>query len=227
MTAHGQLTVAVIVVAAGTGSRLGADIPKAFVTVAGQTLLEHACATFLAHEYVRDVVVVVPAASVEVASALLARATVVAGGQTRQGSAAAGLAVVGSDVDVVLVHDAARAFVPPDMITRVVDAVRTQQADAAVPVLPLTDTVRRCDPASGELGELVDRSRLLAMQTPQGFRREALVSAHARAVGLDATDDAALIEAIGGRVVAVRGDERAFKITVPLDLVLAEAVARG
>jgi 2-C-methyl-D-erythritol 4-phosphate cytidylyltransferase len=95
-----------------------------------------------------------------------------------------------------------------------------------LPTRPVSDTIRTVD-ASGELGSLIDRSGLLAMQTPQGFRRDVLMKAHAAAEGTDATDDVALVEAIGGHVVAVPGDERAFKVTVPLDLMLAEALLNG
>lgn len=226
MAVTGQLTVAAILVAAGDGRRLGADVPKAFVQVAGRTLLEHAAGRFLAHPAVRDVVVAAPAALAESAAALVPQAAVVAGGLTRQQSVDRALAAVAEDVELVLVHDVARAFVPGEVISRVLDALDAPDTDAAIPVMPVIDTIRRSDPESGRLGELVDRSRLLAMQTPQGFRRDILVRAHAAASGGDATDDAALVEAIGGRVVAVRGDERAFKVTVPLDLALAEALAR-
>jgi 2-C-methyl-D-erythritol 4-phosphate cytidylyltransferase len=142
----------------------------------------------------------------------------------RQQSVRAGLDCLRPDVDVVLVHDVARAFVPAEVLDRVLAAL--QHAEAVVPVLPVTDTIRRADPVSGELGQTVDRSALRAVQTPQGFRREVLVAAHADAPA-DATDDASLVEAIGGQVVGVPGDALAFKITFPLDLALAEAVARG
>ncbi len=220
------MTVAAILVAAGSGHRLGADVPKAFVAVAGRTLLEYASTTFLELDRVRDVVIAAPAQLVESAAELVPAAHVVSGGSTRQESVSRALAVVAADIDLVLVHDVARAFVPADMIIRVLDALVTG-ADAAVPTLPVTDTIRRCDADTGELGELVDRSHLLAMQTPQGFRRETLVAAHGQHCGTDATDDAVLVEAMGGRVMAVRGDERAFKVTVPLDLVLAEAMVHG
>jgi 2-C-methyl-D-erythritol 4-phosphate cytidylyltransferase len=128
------------------------------------------------------------------------------------------------DVEAVLVHDVARAFVPPEVITRVIGGLALVGARAAIPIVPVTDTIRRSDPSTGDLHETVDRSTLSAVQTPQGFWRDALVDAHANALP-DATDDASLIEARGGRVVAVRGDQRAFKITYPLDLILAEAVA--
>jgi 2-C-methyl-D-erythritol 4-phosphate cytidylyltransferase len=223
MAANDHLIVAAIFVAAGDGRRLGADVPKAFVEVAGRTILEHAVARFVEHPRVGPIVIAAPAASVDRARRLLPEATVVAGGATRQQSVALALAALPADVDLVLVHDAARALVPLEVLSRVLEALEAG-ADAAVPTLPVSDTIRTADPATGELGELVDRSRLLAMQTPQGFRRDVLVKAHAAGKDADATDDAALVEALGRRVIAVRGDERAFKITVPLDLALAEAL---
>ena len=226
MAATGHSTVAAIVVAAGSGQRLGADVPKAFVEVAGRTILEHAVDRLGAHPRVGSVVVAAPAQMCARATQLVASATVVAGGATRQQSVAAALAAVPADVELVLVHDAARAFVPVEVIDRVLGALGAG-ADAVVPTLPVSDTIRTVDLASGELGALVDRSGLLAMQTPQGFRREVLAKAHALAPGADATDDAALVEALGLQVIAVRGDERAFKITVGVDLALAEALARG
>jgi 2-C-methyl-D-erythritol 4-phosphate cytidylyltransferase len=223
MTANGLRTVAVILVAGGAGERLGADVPKAFVHVAGRTLLEHAAARFVTHPRVRDIVVVVPAAFTTEAQRHVSVATVAVGGASRQESVAHGLAHVAPDIDVVLVHDVARAFVPAEVIDRVLSALET--ADGAVLVVPVTDTIRACDPQSGELGDLIDRTRLRAMQTPQGFRRSTLVEAHELGRGLQVTDDVALVEALGRPVVAVLGDERALKITVPLDLAFAEVLA--
>lgn len=225
MAANGQLTVAAILVAAGDGRRLGAELPKAFVPVAGRTLLEHAAERFIEHPDVRDLVIAAPAPLVASAAALVPEATVVAGGRTRQRSVECALTAVATDVDVVLVHDVARPFVPPDVISRVIAAVRTG-AEAVVPFVPVTDTIRRVDPDTGELVETLDRAALLAVQTPQGFPRAVLAEAHAKAADDAATDDASLVEAIGGRVVAVRGSEEAFKITHPWDLVLAEVVAK-
>lgn len=163
-----------------------------------------------------------PAALVERARELVPGVSVVAGGDSRQRSVACGLRALAADVDAVLVHDVARALAPSELISRVLDGLRLPGADAAVPFLPVSDTIRSADD-SGWLGEVVDRSTLRAIQTPQGFHRAVLERAHARAA-TDATDDAALVQAIGGRVAGVRGDPRAFKITVPLDLVLAEAL---
>jgi 2-C-methyl-D-erythritol 4-phosphate cytidylyltransferase len=223
MAATGQLTVAAILVAAGSGERLGAQVPKAFCLVAGRTLLEHAAGRFSEHPGVRDLVVVAPSALVAAAGALVPRAVVVAGGATRQQSVDRGLAVLADDVDAVLVHDVARPFVPAAVIGRVIASLNSG-ADAVVPGVPVVDTVKRVD-ASDAVTETVDRDSLRAVQTPQGFRRAVLAAAHAASDGLDRTDDAGLVEARGVRVVVVEGAAEAFKITRPWDLTIAEAVA--
>ncbi|WP_375486456.1 2-C-methyl-D-erythritol 4-phosphate cytidylyltransferase [uncultured Jatrophihabitans sp.] len=226
MTAQ-DLSCAVILVAAGSGERLGAAVPKAFVCVGGRTLLEHAAERFRGHPAVREMCVVAPQDQVHEARGLTARtnAVVVAGGATRQESVSAGLAALTSDAAFVLVHDVARPFVPVEVIDHVVAALRAG-ADGAIPVVPIHDTVRRVDGA-GEFVGVVDRSELVAVQTPQGFRRSALIDAHEAGRALRVTDDAALVEAAGGRVVAVPGADAAFKITRPWDLAVAEAVAGG
>jgi 2-C-methyl-D-erythritol 4-phosphate cytidylyltransferase len=216
------MSVTAVLVAAGSGSRLGADVPKAFVEVGGRTLLEHAVARFAAHPEVRDVVVAAPAELVGSAAELVPSARVVPGGATRQESVARGLAALAPDVDAVLVHDVARAFVPAAVIDRVLVAL-SSGAVAVVPTVPVADTIRSVD--GGVLGGVVDRSRLAAVQTPQGFARTVLVAAHRAAVDPGATDDASLVEATGVAVVAVPGAPEAFKITVPLDLALAGLVA--
>lgn len=154
---------------------------------------------------------------------------VVAGGATRQESVRLGLAAVPAGTRVVLVHDAARPLVPVEVVDAVAAAVRAG-AEAVVPAVPLADTVKRVDPQPAGTPEPVldtpDRATLRAVQTPQGFDLAALVEAHDKAVaeGAEVTDDAGLIERSGGRVVVVPGHEEAFKVTRPLDLVLAEAV---
>jgi 2-C-methyl-D-erythritol 4-phosphate cytidylyltransferase len=157
---------------------------------------------------------------------------VVAGGQTRQESVRLGLAALPDDVGIVLVHDAARPLVPVDVVDAVAAAVRGG-APAVVPALPLADTVKQVEPDAAGGPELVvdtpERSRLRAVQTPQGFRRDVLTEAHDKLAdqatdGSGATDDAAMVERIGVQVVVVPGHEEAFKVTRPIDLVLAEAV---
>lgn len=220
MAAHDRSIVAAILVAAGSGQRLGAELPKAFVAVGGRSLLEHAAARFSGHPAVDSVVVVAPADRLAEAAALTG-AQVVPGGATRQDSVAAGLAAV--DAELVLVHDVARPFVPAAVIDAVVAALR-DGADAVVPVVPIHDTVRRVD-AAGRLAGVVDRTSLVAVQTPQGFRRSVLAAAHAAAAVPVATDDAGLVEANGGKVLAVPGADEAFKITTAADLARADGFA--
>jgi len=217
-----RLTVAAILVAAGSGQRLGADVPKAFCRVRNRTLLEYAHARFADHPDIGDVIVVAPADRLDEAKALTG-AVVVAGGATRQASVAAGLAALDADVDTVLVHDVARAFVPAAVIDRVVAALDAG-ADAVIPVRAVTDTIKRVD-SERRVVDTVDRSTLVAVQTPQGFRRDVLDAAHAAAASDAATDDAGLVESYGGTVVVVDGADESFKITHPWDLVVAEAVA--
>ena len=224
MAATGRLTVAAILVAAGDGQRLGAGVPKAFCAVAGRTLLEHAALRFVAHTDVRDLVVVAPPLLVESAASLVPTAAVVAGGRTRQESVDRGLAALAEDVDAVLVHDVARPFVPAEVISRVVAAL-AGGADAVIPALPVVDTVKRVDDSDAVI-ETLDRTALRAVQTPQGFRRCVLAAAHAGADDAAVTDDAALVEARGIRVVVVEGADELFKITRPWDLALAESVAQ-
>jgi 2-C-methyl-D-erythritol 4-phosphate cytidylyltransferase len=158
---------------------------------------------------------------------------VVAGGDTRQESVRLGLDALPDNITVVLVHDAARPLVPVDTVDAVIAAVR-QGAPAVVPALPLADTVKEVDPqAKGDPEPVVatpERARLRAVQTPQGFDRDTLVRAH-ETLAVDgegategATDCAGLVERLGAPVVVVPGHEEAFKVTRPLDLVLAEAV---
>jgi 2-C-methyl-D-erythritol 4-phosphate cytidylyltransferase len=163
------------------------------------------------------------AAAASVRLSPIAPVTVVAGGAERQQSVARALAAVPNEIDIVLVHDAARALTPPELIESVAAAVRGGRP-AVIPVLPVVDTIKRVG-VEAEVIATVDRSPLRAVQTPQGFRREVLVAAHARAVDAH-TDDAGMVEAMGGRVVTVPGHEEAFKVTRPLDLLLAEAVLR-
>jgi len=146
--------------------------------------------------------------------------TVVAGGAERTASVAAGLAALDDEVDIVLVHDAARCLAPATLFDRLVEAVR-EGADAVVPGLPVTDTIKAVD-ATGVVVGTPDRSTLRAVQTPQAFRRSVLAGAHAS--GAEATDDAALVELVGGRVLVVDGDDLAFKVTTAADLERADRI---
>ncbi len=216
-------TTAVIVVAAGEGTRLGADVPKAFVRVDDRSILRHALDGVFAARPMQ-VIVVAPAGFEAEAEAELQSAAgeriddcrVVTGAATRQLSVAAGLGALWSDITTVLVHDAARAFTPSGQIDAVADAVA--EDSGVIPVLPVVDTLKRV--ADGRVVAAVDRAELAAAQTPQGFARLPLESAYATAIasGEEYTDDAALFAAAGHRVRHVPGSERAFKITTPADL---------
>lgn len=211
-----------IVPAAGSGQRLGAGIPKAFVELAGQSLIERSLAGLRASGVVDDVVVAVPPDRTDEAILILGdQATVVAGGADRTESVRLALAAAG-EPDFVLVHDAARPLTPPALIARVVAALRSGHT-AVIPGLPLADTVKAVD-ANGVVLGTPERSGLRAVQTPQGFATEVLLRAYQRAGTASFTDDAAMVENIGGQVLVVDGDPLAFKITTPLDLRLAEAV---
>ena len=223
MTALPVPDTAIIIVAAGSGTRLGADRPKAFVGIDARSVLRHALDGVFAAKPMQ-VIVVAPAGLEGEAESELRTAAgdrtelgqVVVGGETRQQSVAAGLAALWADVRTVLVHDAARALTPAAQI----DAVAAAAAgpDGVIPALPVIDTIKRVD--GDVVAGAVDRSQLAAAQTPQGFPRAALEDAYAAAVasGAEYTDDAALFAAAGGRVRQIPGDAAAFKITTPDDL---------
>jgi 2-C-methyl-D-erythritol 4-phosphate cytidylyltransferase len=216
-----------VVPAAGAGTPLGPGAPKALRDLAGEPLLVHAVRRLRACPSVGPVVVAAPPGAVAEVQALLGGydVVVVAGGAERQGSVAAGLAALPADVELVLVHDAARALVPVDVVEAVVSALR-DGAPAVVPVLPVADTVKRVGLAGEVLGT-VPREDLRSVQTPQGFRRDVLEEAH-RTAGGSLTDDAGLVEAAGVTVQTVLGSPEAFKVTTLFDLLVAEAVlSRG
>jgi 2-C-methyl-D-erythritol 4-phosphate cytidylyltransferase len=210
-----------IVAAAGSGSRLGADLPKALVPLSGRPLVSWAVDT-LRVGGVAEVVVVVPRAERAAFAAVLpADVVLVDGGANRTASVRAGLAAADPAADVVLVHDAARPLTPPDVIARVLAAV-ADGARAVVPVLPVVDTTVVVD-AAGVITGALPRQELRRVQTPQGFDRATLAHAYGRLPdGMELTDDAAVVHGIGVPVTTVAGDERAAKITVAHDLALAE-----
>jgi 2-C-methyl-D-erythritol 4-phosphate cytidylyltransferase len=218
--------VAVLVPAAGMGVRLGPGGPKALRLLAGEPLLVHAVREVASAPSVGCVVVAAPPGEVGLVEDLLsplAEVLVVAGGAIRQESVALALAAVPDRFEIILVHDAARALAPGTLVESVAAAVRAGR-DAVIPVLPVIDTIKEVA-ATGTVVGTVDRSVLRAVQTPQGFRRATLAAAHASAAD-EHTDDAGMVEKLGVRVHTVPGDELAFKITRPVDLVLAEALVR-
>ncbi|HEV2758037.1 MAG TPA: 2-C-methyl-D-erythritol 4-phosphate cytidylyltransferase [Acidimicrobiales bacterium] len=199
------MTVWAIVVAAGSGNRFGGQ--KQFEQLEGRRVVDWSLAA--CRSVAEGVVLVVPRdhdAPEEVD-------VVVDGGATRSDSVRAGLAVVPADADIVVVHDAARPFALSGLFEAVVEAVRNG-ADGAVPGVAVTDTIKRV--ADGQVVATLDRAELVSVQTPQAFSAEVLRRAHAS--GAEATDDAALVEAVGGRVVVVPGDPANTKITLRADL---------
>jgi 2-C-methyl-D-erythritol 4-phosphate cytidylyltransferase len=212
-------TVWAVVVAAGRGERFGA--PKQYEWLGDRRVLDWAMAG--ARAVASGVVLVLPpdrAGGNEPGADV-----VVAGGSTRSASVRAGLAAVPPEADVVVVHDAARPLAPVAVFEAVVQAV-LDGADGAVPGLPLADTVKRVAGAGGDVVvATVDRADLVAVQTPQAFRADVLRRAHA--AGADATDDAGLVEAAGGKVVVVPGDPANAKLTTRHDLLAARALVEG
>ena len=224
------MRVVALVPAAGLGHRLGAAVPKALVRVNGLPLLTHTIVGLLNSDCVDDVMVAGPPdalslmeEAVRLVGVRSSVVTVVPGGADRSASVLLALKAATEQLpafEVVLVHDAARAFTPAPLIATVVDAVR-MGAPAVIPVLPVVDTVKMVD-AAGTIRETVDRSTLRIVQTPQGFSAEVLRKAHES--GLAATDDAGLVERLGIAVRTVPGHPDAMKITTPFDLAIAEAV---
>lgn len=217
---------AVILPAAGAGRRLG-GVRKPFLQLAGEPLLLRALRPFLAHPAITAAIVALPeddaADPPAWLGALDARVRIVAGGAERTDSVRAALAALPAECEIVLVHDAARPLVTRDIVDRVIRA--TGVGVGAIAAVPVEDTVKEVG-SDGAITGTLDRTRLWRAQTPQGFPRALLEEAHRRALadGLGATDDAALVERIGGRVLVVEGSAENFKITGPLDLPLAEAV---
>jgi 2-C-methyl-D-erythritol 4-phosphate cytidylyltransferase/2-C-methyl-D-erythritol 2,4-cyclodiphosphate synthase len=215
-----------IVVAAGRGERAGSAAPKQFRRIGGKTVLAHAFDALASHPAVDGIVLVVAPGQEQVAEeALNGRAPVatIAGGATRQQSVRAGLdhlARNGAPAHV-LIHDAARPFLPASVIDRLLHALGT--AGGAVPVLPVVDTLVRGD---DRLGDVVDRSMLNRVQTPQAFRFSEIMAAHqAWNAGMDATDDAQILRAAGHDVILVAGDRMLEKLTLPEDFLAAERLS--
>jgi 2-C-methyl-D-erythritol 4-phosphate cytidylyltransferase/2-C-methyl-D-erythritol 2,4-cyclodiphosphate synthase len=222
--------IAVILVAAGDGARLGAGIPKALVKVGNLSLLEHALNNILEVKDLAQVVVAshedrVPEFSA-IATAFVGDRVALSftpGGLSRQGSIANALAVVNADIDIVLVHDAARCFTPAEVFNRVAQAV-SESGFGVVPVLPVADTIKQVE-KDVVLGT-IDRDSLRVAQTPQGFKFSELKAAYESAVE-DFTDDASLMQSTGAVIRSVQGDAKAFKITVQADLEYAELLLNG
>lgn len=216
--------VGLIVVAAGSGQRLGASAPKALVEIGGKTLLEHCLSTARGPDPFQTVVVA-PSSHLDEVEHLVRPfgCSVVPGGASRADSVRAGLAALAVNVRFVLVHDAARPFTPHAVYERVITALRGGHS-AVIPVLPVVDTIKQV--SGGHVVRTVPREDLVAVQTPQGFDRGVLAAAHARRAD-EVTDDAMLVERGGVAVAVVQGSSEAFKITTAFDLAVATALLEG
>ncbi|MEO0023930.1 MAG: hypothetical protein RL196_371 [Actinomycetota bacterium] len=236
------MTVAVVLVAAGRGERLGAGVPKAFATVGERTLLEHALGNIFNVPEVSQLIIAAPSSHLAEAEAIVsnlrgalaslfgapdttsdtglnAKVTVLAGGDTRQQSIENALLQIAPATEIILVHDSARALTPPTVFKRVIESVRNTGL-ATIPVLPIVDTIKR---VAGEVVlDTVDRQTLRIAQTPQGFQAFELLEAYKNATE-DFTDDAALVQSVGATLRFVDGDPMALKVTTPDDIKLAEA----
>lgn len=224
--------VIALVAAAGRGTRLGAEVPKAFVSLRDRTLLERSVTAMETSEVVDEIIVLVSPDMEDYARHTLREhrdIRFVHGGGERADSIWEGLKAIADENAVVLIHDAARALTPPGMIARVAQAVLSG-SPAVVPVVPVADTIKRVDRENKNLiVDTPDRATLRAVQTPQGFDLAQLREANQKYYsesdpGFVATDDASLMEWFGTSVRAVQGDPMAFKITTPIDLVLAKTI---
>ncbi len=222
------MSVAAIIVAAGRGERLGAELPKQLVDLGGQSMLRRSVAAFDTHPAVDALVVVLPENLVPRGASLVGptrrSCQCVAGGARRQDSVRRGVAALAADTTIVLVHDAARPFVSGRLIDRVIERAGTH--GAVVPALQAQDTVKRVPAGTGRVTQTLARDEIWLAQTPQGFQRHVLEAAMAHGAG-DATDEAMLAEGAGLPVVVVEGDPRNFKITTPDDLARARRELAG
>lgn len=216
-----------IVLAAGKGVRLGGNGPKQFRLVDGKEMFRHSVECLLSHPRIRDVILVVPEDWIPRALAMMngsdsARVRMVAGKETRQGSSLAGVAAVAAGCTHVLIHDAARPWINPPLLDRILDALNRD--DAVVPAIAVTDTLARLE-QNGNVANFPDRSVFRRIQTPQGFRLEIIREAHERAMrdpAIMATDDAGLVHYFNlARVILVDGDIHNIKITTAADLDVA------
>ena len=232
------MTIAVVLVAAGRGERLGAGVPKAFALVAGKTLLEHSIRRIFNTDAFAQLVIAAPASHLVEANQIAqvvasevdlklglaagssaAKLSVVVGGDTRQQSIANALGAIAPETQIVLVHDSARALTPASVFDRVAQSVRDTGL-ATIPVMPIVDTIKRV--AGETVLDTVDRQTLRSAQTPQGFQAFELLEAY-RTATEDFTDDAALVQSVGATLRFVEGDAISLKITTPDDLLIAEA----
>ncbi|MBX9815198.1 MAG: 2-C-methyl-D-erythritol 4-phosphate cytidylyltransferase, partial [Sphingomonas sp.] len=209
-----------LIVAAGSGTRIGGTIPKQFAPLAGKPMLAHSVATLGRHPAIDELVVVIGAGQEALLAEAVGAVRHVIGGATRRDSARRGLEAIATEAPArVLIHDAARPFLPPAVIDRLLAAL--DHAPGAIPALPVADTLAR---GAEALGDIVPRDGLWRVQTPQAFHFDAILDAHRRwPAGEEATDDAQMLRRFGGAVTLVEGDIMLDKVTYPADIAAAEA----
>ncbi|MBJ7378213.1 bifunctional 2-C-methyl-D-erythritol 4-phosphate cytidylyltransferase/2-C-methyl-D-erythritol 2,4-cyclodiphosphate synthase [Sphingobium sp.] len=222
MTSNNKIVA--LIVAAGQGNRAGGDTPKQFRLIAGKAVLAHAYDALAPHGGIDAIHIVLGDGQEDMARALLGErvASFVTGADSRRGSVRAGLEAIAAQggADIVLIHDAARPFVPGAVIDRLLAAL--DGGTGAIPTLPVADTLIR--DASATMGDGVDRDGLHRVQTPQAFRFDAIMAAHrAWDIAREATDDAQILKGWGHDVILVQGDERLEKLTYPQDFARADA----
>jgi 2-C-methyl-D-erythritol 4-phosphate cytidylyltransferase len=224
------LTASAIIVAAGSGVRLGSGVPKAFVKIGGRTMLSYSLAAVGQVNSIGEVVIAVPegfesAARAEAAAAGLGAAVkITPGGIERQDSVRIALGLTSAESELVIVHDAARPLATPAIFEACIAAAA--RAGGAIAAIPVADTLKRIADSDRTIAATVARTGLWQAQTPQAFRRDLLLAAHRRAVseGIVATDDADLVERTGVRVEVVEGSTANIKVTTPSDLAIVEAI---
>jgi 2-C-methyl-D-erythritol 4-phosphate cytidylyltransferase len=222
------VTASAIIVAAGSGVRLGKNAPKAFVKIAGRTMLSYSLRVVASVETIRELVIAVPdvfegAARADVSAlGLRIPVKITPGGTERQDSVRIALGLTSAESDLVIVHDAARPIATAAMFEACLNAA--SRAGGAIAAIPVADTLKRV--VDGAITETIARARLWQAQTPQAFRREVLIAAHQQALDerIVATDDADLVERIGARVEVVEGSTANIKITTASDLAIVEAI---
>lgn len=218
--------VSCIIVAAGSGVRLGAKSPKAFVKINGKPMLEYSLKAYQDCTGVTEIVLVKPPSyqfnGLKYFERYSKLATIVSGGKERLDSVRAGLNAVSPKADIILLHDAARPLIKPEQIASVVSAVKKH--GAAILASPVTDTVKKAD--KDWIKATVDRSGLWKAQTPQGFNKDILARSHFTQRSKPVTDDSQLVEMIRGKVFIVPGDDSNIKITTPIDLEIASCLLK-
>ena len=219
----------VIVVAAGAGKRLNSKVPKALVLLKGKPLIAYSLKIFEAHPGIDGVVIVGTSGFlsqfIHLTRSFKKVRAVVSGGVRRSDSVKCGLKALAPDTDIVLVHDAARPFIDRAMIDRLMAALKKNRS--AIVGVPVKCTVKRIERKSLVIKETPSRDLLWEAQTPQGFHKDILLKAHARKFKEEATDDAILVERMGGKVKMVMGSYRNIKITTPEDIILAKQLLAG